>query len=111
MYGVGNCCIQDEGRGREVLFVPFNLQILVRTLLECMCCCHAYTFYSVSTHLWNFGGVRVRFGIREQRKIKGSTKPSMANLDITLKITFQFGQNGTCANFVRTSRTVVYPPP
>ena len=29
------------------------------------------------------GGVRVRVWIREQRKIKGTTKPLMANLDIT----------------------------
>ena len=30
------------------------------------------------------GGVRVRIWIREQRKIKGTTKPLLANLDITL---------------------------
>ena len=31
-FDTDNYYIQDEGHGREMLFVPFGLQILVRTL-------------------------------------------------------------------------------
>ena len=32
VFGIENHYIQDEGRGHKILFVPFGLKILVRTL-------------------------------------------------------------------------------
>ena len=33
VFGTDNHHIQDEGRGHKILFVPFGLKILVRTLI------------------------------------------------------------------------------
>ena len=41
MFGTDNHYIQDDGRGHEIIFVPFGLRILVRTLSL------------MSIHFWN----------------------------------------------------------
>ena len=74
-----NCCTIDGIRPRSV-----TAKLLTHTAY-----CRNVGIYRFASNALLGGGIRVRVWIRtkkDQKKIKGTTRPVMANLDITLHI-------------------------